>query len=311
MAEGAGRRSRAADVLTVGFVLLAVGVAGWALRDDLPALGAAIGTIGWWRAAGAFALVVLGLLATAQVWRRCLDALGHPVGWAAARAIFFPAQVGKYLPGAVWPLLAQARFARRYGVPAHSALLAGAVFLAVHVVTSVVVSAGLLFADRGLLSGYGWAGLAAVLVLPLLHPRVVTAVVRRLGGDAGLPALTWSALLRPMGWMVPAWLAYGAAGLVAAAPFTGATARLGGLATSGFALSWLVGLVVVFAPAGLGAREAVLVLVLGPVLGVVAATAVGLLLRACHTVADMGLALVHGVSGGSRSAGDRGEGAPG
>ncbi|OLR95566.1 lysylphosphatidylglycerol synthase domain-containing protein [Actinokineospora bangkokensis] len=308
MADAPRRR---ADLVAIGFVVVAVGVAGWALRDDLPALGAAVGRIGWWRALLAFALVVLGLLATAQVWRRCLDALGHRVGAAAARRVFFPAQVGKYLPGAVWPLLAQARLAQRYGVPARSALLAGAVFLAVHAVTSVVVSAGLLVADPVLASRYSWAGAVALLALPLLHPAVVRFVVRKLGRGAAVPALGWADVLRPMAWMVPAWLAYGGAGLVAAAPFTTDPARVAALATCGFALSWLVGLVVVFAPAGFGAREAVLVLVLGPAVGVVAATAVGLLLRVCHTAADMLLALVHGVSARSRSTAESGEGAPG
>src|SRR5262245_64481590 len=77
----------------------------------------ALGKIAWWRPVLAFAGIVLGLLATAEVWKHCLAALGSPVSSAAAREIFFPAQVGKYLPGSVWPFLAQMKFARERGVP--------------------------------------------------------------------------------------------------------------------------------------------------------------------------------------------------
>jgi len=52
---------------------------------------------------------------------------------------------------------------------------------------------------------------------------------------------------------------------------------------------------VFIAPAGVGAREAVLVLALTPLLGLAAATTVSLLLRVAHTVADMLLALRYGL----------------
>ena len=45
-------------------------------------------------------------------------------------------------------------------------------------------------------------------------------------------------------------------------------------------------MVVVFAPAGLGAREAVFVLLLAPIVGVAEATALALLARVVHTGAD-------------------------
>lgn len=289
-----------ADLLGIGFVVIAAGVAGYALRDKFPEVGQAIATIGWWRLLIAFALVLAGLYATAEVWRRCLSALGHPVPAAAAMAIFFPAQAGKYLPGSVWPLLAQARNARRYGVPASTALVSGTVFLAVHAVTSVLAAALLLVGDPGLLDRFGPTVAVAGLGLVLLHPKVLTAVVRRLprraetepGGPppAPAPVLGWSQVSLPLVWMAPAWICYGGAGALLAGPFGGSPVRLMVLCTGAFALGWLVGLLVVIAPAGVGAREAVLALVLTPTIGLPAATSVALLLRVCHTAADVGLA---------------------
>jgi uncharacterized membrane protein YbhN (UPF0104 family) len=58
-----------------------------------------------------------------------------------------------------------------------------------------------------------------------------------------------------------------------------------------FALAWVAGLLVLIAPAGLGAREVVLVLVFAPMVGAAAATSVALLLRVCHVLVDVVLAL--------------------
>lgn len=286
------------DVLGFAFVVAAVAVAGYAMRDQLPDVIAGLARLSWWAIAGAFALVVAGLLATAEVWRHSLAALGHPVSPTAARQIFFPAQVGKYLPGAVWPFLAQMRLARRHGVPARAALLAGAVFLAVHTVTSVLAAGWLLVAEPAL-GAYRWLGLACLpLALAALHPQVVNWLARKASKGMAPPDLRWPQLVRPMLWMVPAWLFYGAACALLALPFAGAGPRLAVVCTAAFALGWLVGLVVFIAPAGAGAREAVLIVVLAPALGVAAATTVSLMARVCHTVADVLLALGYGLARG-------------
>lgn len=291
------RPSRLADLLAIGFVVVAVGLAGWALRDQLPEVVESLGRIAWWRMLLALAAIVLGLLATAEVWKHCLAALGSRVTSGAARQIFFPAQVGKYLPGSIWPFLAQMRFAREHGVPGGMALLAGSVFLVVHAVTSVLVGGLLLISQPDLVGRFGWAGICLPLALVLLHPKVINLLARKLSGRSGVapPVLRWSHLVAPIGWMFPAWIGYGAAGYLLADPFTDSVLQLALVCTGSFALGWIVGLVVFIAPAGVGAREAVLVLALTPLLGVAAATTVSLVLRVGHTLADMLLALRYGL----------------
>ncbi|MGX7823687.1 lysylphosphatidylglycerol synthase transmembrane domain-containing protein [Actinokineospora sp. 24-640] len=294
-------RRRWADVAAIAFVVLACAVAAWALHGEWARVGDALGRMPWWRPVAALALAVLGLLVTAEVWRACLAGLGSTVSPARARRIFFPAQVGKYLPGAVWPFLAQARLARDAGVPAGRALLSGATFLAVHMVTSVLVAATLVVSQPTLAGRFGWLVLAAPAALALLHPRVVRFIAGKVDrSGAGVPPLRWSHVLRPAAWMSVAWVCYGASAWLLAAAFDGPGAQLGLVSAGGFALGWLVGVAVVFAPAGIGAREAVIALVLTPLIGLGAATAVGLLLRVCHTVADIGLAVRFGLIRTSR-----------
>lgn len=289
--------SRRADLLALVFVVVAVGVAVWALRDDFPSMVDALGRIAWWRPVVAFAGIVLGLLATAEVWKHCLGALGSPVTSRAAREIFFPAQVGKYLPGSVWPFLAQMKFARERGVPGGMALLAGSVFLVVHTVTSVLVGALLLVSQPGLVNKFGWAGLCIPLALVVLHPKLINVLARKLSKRSGMeaPVLKWSGLVKPLLWMLPAWVGYGVAGFVLAQPFTDSVLVLFVVCTGAFALGWLVGLLVFLAPAGVGAREAVLILALTPLLGAPAAATVSLMLRVGHTLADLVLALRYGL----------------
>jgi uncharacterized membrane protein YbhN (UPF0104 family) len=295
--------SRRADLLAVVFVVVAVGIAVWALRDDFPSMVDALGEIAWWRPVLAFAGIVLGLLATAEVWKHCLAALGSPVSSSAARQIFFPAQVGKYLPGSVWPFLAQMKFARERGVPAGSALLAGSVFLVIHTVTSVLVGALLLVSQPDLVNRFGWAGVCIPLALVVLHPRLINWMARKLAKRSGStpPVLRWRGLVRPVLWMLPAWLGYGAAAYLLADPFTDSVLQLAVVCTGAFALGWLVGLLVFLAPAGVGAREAVLILALTPLLGAGPAATVSLLLRVGHTMADLLLALRYGLARARRS----------
>lgn len=295
--------SRRADLLAIVFVVVAVGVAVWALKDDFPSMVSALGQIAWWRPIVAFAGIVLGLLATAEVWKHCLAALGSPVSSRAAREIFFPAQVGKYLPGSVWPFLAQMKFARERGVPGGMALLAGSVFLVVHTVTSVIVGALLLVSQPALVNKFGWAGVFVPLALIVLHPKVINFLARKLAKRSGYepPVLRWSGMVRPLLWMLPAWLGYGLAGYVLADPFTDSVLQLAVVCTGAFALGWLVGLLVFLAPAGVGAREAVLILALTPLLGAAPAATVSLMLRVGHTLADLVLALRYGLARARRA----------
>ncbi|SDN27632.1 lysylphosphatidylglycerol synthase domain-containing protein [Allokutzneria albata] len=272
------------------FVVLAVVAAAIGFRDRVPEVLAGFERIGWVRAVVATLLAALGLLATSRMWAAGLGSFGHRLSIVDTCRVFFPAQVGKYLPGLVWPYVAQVRFAARHGVPAAVTLGVGARFLAVHLVSGVVVGAVLLpgYADLSLL--------IAVPAVALLHPEVLTRLVAampaRLGAPERLP-MTWSSVGAALAWMAPAWAAYGLSAFVLVTPLVPANDMLGVAVTctGAFAVAWAVGLVVIVAPAGLGAREAVLVAALAPLAGGPAAASVALLLRLCHTVADVALAV--------------------
>jgi uncharacterized membrane protein YbhN (UPF0104 family) len=89
------------------------------------------------------------------------------------------------------------------------------------------------------------------------------------------------------GWAVASWLLYGLQIWLLAARLGAPDGRGALLALGGFAFAWSAGFLVVFAPAGAGVREVVLVATLGTVVGVGNATAIALVSRGLMTVGDL------------------------
>jgi uncharacterized membrane protein YbhN (UPF0104 family) len=287
------------NVLRGVFLVAVVVGAWWSWRDSGDELRRALGQVAPAQVALAGALVLVGLALTGAVWRVALGAfgLGGPVREVVPP--FFVAQLGKYIPGSVWSFAAQGALGARRGLPPRVPAAAAVLFLGAH------VASGLLLA--GLLGW--WTGLPTW-VVPLalvagvvgLVPAVHRAVGSRVAGAECDWTLHHSLLAAAL--MVPVWACYALA-LVALAPDVDArTALTLGCA---FAVAHAAGVAVPVAPAGLGARDGVLVVLLAPVLGTGPAGMVALVARLLHAVADFAVAaaasLVVRASGARRPSG--------
>lgn len=299
------RRAAAARAWAVRAVFLAVvlGCAAWSLDGRWGEVGDALREVHPGGLVAAVVLTMLGLLATSLVWRLVLAAFGHAVPAREARSVFFVSQLGKYVPGAVWAIGVQARMARRHDVPVRVTVTTALIFTGVHVLTAGLVGSVLVVAGALRAPGPGWLwALGAVGCLVGLVPAVTGAVVRR---AAGTPLVArWPDVLGVAALMAGAWTAYALA-LLLVVPDPSVEV-LGALAGA-FAIGYTAGVVVVLAPAGLGAREATFVALLSPVTGLPVATAVALLARVVHTVADLLLAALCWVP--ARAAGGPADGA--
>ncbi len=283
-------RGRWLVVARILFLVAALGF-GWLwLRDDWHEVVAAMGTVGVGSWVLAVVAVLAGLVLTGFVWLRCLRRFGHEVPQLPGLSVFFVGQLGKYIPGSVWSLGAQAQMAVRYGIPARTTVVAGLVFLGWNVVTAgFVASAGVLagLAGTSVPSWLALVGLGASLVC--MTPPVVNAAGSWAAGGGRRLALTWADCLAVVAMLMVTWSLYGLA-LHAVSPEPVDSAYGVGAAMVAFTAAYAVGVVVILAPAGLGAREAVLTLLLTPYLGVAGAAAAALLTRVVHTVADFGIA---------------------
>jgi uncharacterized membrane protein YbhN (UPF0104 family) len=121
---------------------------------------------------------------------------------------------------------------------------------------------------------------AAALAPPLLRRLADRSAGNGVRSRIGAAQLAWSVAL-----MAVVWACYGASLLLLVPGSAGGPPGAVGAAAA-FALAHAVGVLVVLAPAGVGAREGVLVALLAPALGVPGAAAVALLSRVVHALAD-------------------------
>lgn len=239
-------------------------------------------------------LILLGLIATGVLWLRILRAFGHVLPIGSGLKVFFVGQLGKYIPGSIWSLGAQADGTRRFHVPVRESVAASAVFLGVNVATATAL--GFAIAGAGLNLGVPrwaeWGG--AALSLAAMTPSLVSWLARRVAGGSPNVQLGRLDLVAVLALMAGAWASYAAA-LVLLTPLVDPRAAIAVVA--GFLLAYAAGVVVVIAPAGLGAREAVFVAVAGPVIGLGNAAALAVVSRVLFTVGDVLLAVAFAFTG--------------
>ncbi|CAN7150260.1 lysylphosphatidylglycerol synthase domain-containing protein [Knoellia sp. LjRoot47] len=278
-------------------VLVAVVVAVWRNWTDVSAhLSEVPGGV----LAGAFVLALLAPVFSQLGWRVLLADLGTRLPLPAGASVFFVGQLGKYLPGSVWSVVAQADMGSRLGVPRRRMGVVGLLSILLSVITGAIVgipSVPLLVARSGEVTSLWWFAPAAVLLL-LLWPRLlnwgIATLLRLLRRDPLEHSLTAPAIALTSMWFVLAWLSAGLSILALAHAMAPATPVRDLVVTSvcGFALASAIGMFSVFVPAGVGVRDGVLALLLGALMPFSAAIAVVVVSRFFTVVADVVVAAV-------------------
>lgn len=242
-------------------------------------------------------LALAATMCLQRVWLALLGGLGVDVDRSDAAAVFYVSQLGKYVPGSVWPVLAQVELGARWGAPRRVMLGAGLLLIGVVAATGSGIGALLLpWTSPDGIRRYWWVAVLLPAVVAVLHPHVLMSLIDRVSrrwGHEGLETrMSWSALLRACWWSGLMWCLLGAHLLVLMTAY----GRVGPLdaaaAVGGMGLAWAAGLAFVPAPAGAGVRESVLLLTLAPSVGPGAALAVALASRALLVLVDVALAAV-------------------
>jgi glycosyltransferase 2 family protein len=274
-----------------GFVVVTVGLGSYAIINHWPEVRAALAHLGFAAVAGALICVLAALLALMQVYRVLLAALGSPLPARAAAQILFVGQLGKYLPGSVWPVLAQMELGTAYAVPRRRSASASVLTMLLSLLTGILVGLVVLPFGAGP-TPYRWVFLAAPVILVCLYPKVLNRILDRLLKLAKRPALeqplTGRAVATALAWGIVVWICYGLQiWLLAERLGTSGGSGLLLLSIGGFAFAWCAGFLVVLAPAGAGVREFVLIALLGPRIGLGGATAIALVSRVLLTLGDL------------------------
>lgn len=248
--------------LQLAFLAAVLAFLGYALRDawgdalprladaDPVALVAALAVLGAY-----YMLFVIG-------WQWILAALGIRIAYRLALQAEMASMLAKYVPGGVWTPLARIVWLRRAGGSQDTSIVLSSILLeaGLSAVAGILVFTASLAAVEAMYASLLPLLAFGVVTAVLLHPRVFSALARALFRrfDAPEPPrLPYRALVGLLLYYAFTWLVGGAAlylllrsldsdpGL-ATVPYLGGAAAVGAI----------VAVLAVFAPSGLGVREA-------------------------------------------------------
>ena len=288
-------------------VVIAVGIGAYEIDKEWHQVRHALDQIGPLASFEALLALLVMQVATLCQWQALLAGLGSPLHTGTAGRIFFIGQLGKYIPGSLWPILTQMELGARANVPRSRSAGASVLTMIVSLATGLLVAAATLpFAHYS--AGYDWVFLLVPVILVCLYPKVLNPLLNRLFKLTKRPGLdqpvTLTMLSKALAWSIVAWLANGVQIWILADKLGAPIDRTILIALGGYAFAWCVGFVIVFAPAGAGARDALLILALSPLIGRQAALAVALVSRAVNTISDL---LVAGTAAATRGRGKEGK----
>ncbi|WP_344657884.1 lysylphosphatidylglycerol synthase domain-containing protein [Catenulispora subtropica] len=296
--------TRRAQLTRVAFLALTLAAGAYAVAHQWARVRAGFADLGPLPLVAALVPALGSVTAMMLAWRGLLGSLGSPLGLRAAARVFFTSQLGKYLPGSVWPVVAQMQLGRAHRIPRARSAATAALAMLVSLATALVLAAATLPTAGGAhAAGYRWAFAVVPLLIAGLHPRVANPALRavfRLTRRPEIEPLTGATLGRTVLRSLAGWLLAGAHIWILAVALGAPPLRTLLLATGGYAFAWSVGFIIVFAPAGAGVRELILVAALQPVLDPGKATVVALASRLVTIVADLVAAAATAREGGSR-----------
>ena len=235
-------------------------------------------------------LLILSLLVLAGtiffmivLWRWLLARLGCKIPLSAAFRIFSLSSLGRYLPGKVWQVVGMVYLGRKEGVRAEAGVWAALLAQILAVLSGFLVTfAALLLEQKRMLAplldrlgiesiSLWWFILPLVVILALLHPRIIERItnllLRLLKREPIRFELSYPGLLGFFLLYLVSWLCYGSAFYLFLASVNPLPITDWVVVTGGFAAAYIVGLLAIFVPGGLGVREGLLALFLAGLVG--------------------------------------------
>jgi glycosyltransferase 2 family protein len=274
-----------------GFLAAVLVLLGLALTDEAGTLWHEVQQLSAPVVALAFVLNLGGLFCSMMVWRELLADLGSRLSVTEAWRIMFIGQLGKYVPGSIWPVLAQAELGADRAIPRSRSALS--VLLSYGVMTcsgAVVAAVTLPFATAASAEQYFWILFLLPVAIVALSPPVLNKMLRLVLRLSRQPALeqgvSYKGLARTMVWALAGWTLNGLMVYVLMRQLAGDAQGTLLVSVGAYALSWAAGFLAVFAPAGTGVREAVMVAVLHMRTTTAIALVIALVTRALAVLCD-------------------------
>jgi hypothetical protein len=262
LASFASRHRRLLGAVQLILLGVFLGSLGWALRGPLHSAGRDLDNANLVLFALACAALAAYYLVFVLGWMRILAEWGIQLSYPTALRAEMLSMLAKYIPGGIWAPAARVVAARRAGVT-DAALVTSSMLLeaGLSAVAGVIVFVvGLPFVDdvnAPLVPLIAFGAVLAILVQPRVFRPLAGKVLRRFGYTKELPDMRARTLTALLVFYSGTWVLGGFAlwlllRSVGAHPEPAAIVYLGGTAAVGA----IVAVLFVFAPSGLGPREA-------------------------------------------------------
>lgn len=276
---------------------IAIGAAGLGfvvarIMSDRQEIGDALESaqVGWLAVAFVSGLAAMTLIGLNWLWIMRSGGLHAPrrrgLSW------YFIGQLGKYVPGGIWPIVGQAELAHRGATPRALAYSSTAASMAATLLGAAAVGAA---TGVTALDGYRWIAVllaASIIVAATAYamPQVrqtlgalATRVARR---SVPLPEPVW--VLTAVARHVPMWILFsGMSVFTVSALGEPLDAQLVVQLIAVTCLSWMAGFVIVGLPGGIGVRETVFISLMTSTLGGPLAVSVAVVSRVVSVAVDL------------------------
>jgi uncharacterized membrane protein YbhN (UPF0104 family) len=239
-----------------------------------------------------FLCLIPHFLSYGKSWQEVMRALGSPITFTQSCWMIATTQIAKYIPGRVWYMVGRVYVGKKEKMSGES--------LAVSMIMDtclLIISVGSIFLISTIIAGnYSFTNLLIcsiplLIAFIILIPRILSWIIKHCLRILKKPMveLTLSYLqnLKLSIWFFILWFAQiiGFYFLINAI-YTVSLSEIFTLAAA-YALSWLAGFVVIFAPGGLGVREGMMTLLLSSILPTSLAIAISFIARVWITIFEI------------------------
>lgn len=226
-------------------------------------------------------------------WRLILKRLNISLSFLKGLRIFFYSELGKYLPGKIWAWAGRLYFCEKIGIPNSKTFVSMVLELALTVISGIFIFLiSLLFSSRFRMDINPFLLIVvAILIITVIHPKILVRIInvflRLLKKQPIKIDLDFSQILIMTAYYCIIWFCFGIAFYFLINSVTFITPSKIPIITGSFAISSTIGVMALFAPAGLGVREGILAVLLNNFFPISLAILISLLSRIWVSIGEM------------------------
>ena len=226
-------------------------------------------------------------------WRLILKRLNISLSFLKGLRIFFYSELGKYLPGKIWTFAGRMYFCQKIGIPNSKTFVSMVLELALTIISGILIFLiSLLFSSRFRMDINPFLlVIVGVLILTNIHPKILVRIInfflRLLKKEPIRIDLNFSQILIMTAYYCIIWFCFGIAFYFLINSVTFITPSKIPILTGSFAISNTIGVMALFAPAGLGVREGILAVLLNNFFPISLAILLSLLSRIWVSIGEL------------------------